>query len=156
MESKQVKLCLIASSGGHLEQLMMLAPLLEKYKGFVVTEKTSYHARTGKAKTYYVKQVNRREWNCLFTLLGNTLRSIRILIRERPNVVVTTGALSVIPLCLLAKLAGKKLIYIESFAKVSSPTLTGKCLYRFADLFFVQWEQMKAIYPKAVCLGGIY
>ena len=56
----------------------------------------------------------------------------------------------------LAKLFGKKLIYIESFAKISSPNLSGKLLYRFADQFYVQWETMLKIYPKAICLGGIY
>ena len=52
--------------------------------------------------------------------------------------VITTGVLAVIPLCLLAKLFGRKLIYIESFAKVTSPTETGKLMYKFADRFYVQ------------------
>lgn len=156
MGKKQVKLCLIASSGGHYEQVMMLTPLLEKYDGFVVTEKTSYHAKKAKAKTYYLKQVNRREWKCPFILVENAVHSLYILCKEKPDVVIATGALAVIPLCLLEKLAGKKLIFIESFAKVTSPTLTGKLLYRFADRFYVQWESMKKIYPKAICLGGIY
>ena len=43
----------------------------------------------------------------------------------------------------------KKLIYIESFAKVTSPTLTGKLLYKYADQFYVQWESMKEFYPKS-------
>lgn len=51
---------------------------------------------------------------------------------------------------------GKKLIYIESFAKVTSPTETGKLLYKFADRFYVQWESMLKFYPKAKYLGGIY
>ena len=70
--------------------------------------------------------------------------------------VITTGVLAMIPMCLLAKLFGKKLIYIESFAKVTSPTETGKLMYRFADQFYVQWESMREIYPNAICLGGIY
>ena len=51
---------------------------------------------------------------------------------------------------------GKKLIYIESFAKVTSPTETGKLLYKFADQFYVQWKPMLKFYPKAIYLGGIY
>ena len=51
---------------------------------------------------------------------------------------------------------GKKLIYIESFAKVTSPTETGKLLYKFADQFYVQWKPMLKCYPKAIYLGGIY
>ena len=67
-----------------------------------------------------------------------------------------TGVLAMIPLCMEAKLSGRKLIYIESFAKVTSATLTGKLLYHYADRFYVQWTQMKEIYPDAICLGGIY
>ena len=61
-----------------------------------------------------------------------------------------------VPLCILAKLFRKKLIYIESFAKVTSPTETGKLLYKFADQFYVQWETMKEFYPNAINVGGIY
>ena len=78
------------------------------------------------------------------------------MIREKPDIVISTGALAVIPLCLLAKLFRRKLIFIESFAKVSSPTKTGKLLYKYADRFYVQWPQMKEFYPDAICLGGIY
>lgn len=61
-----------------------------------------------------------------------------------------------IPICLLAKIFHKKLIYIESFAKVTTPTETGKLMYKYADQFYVQWPQMKDIYPNAIYLGGIY
>lgn len=61
-----------------------------------------------------------------------------------------------IPICLVSKIAGKRLIYIESFAKVTSATLTGKLLYKFADQFYVQWKSMLKVYPKAIYLGGIY
>ena len=61
-----------------------------------------------------------------------------------------------IPICILAKLFRKKLIYIESFAKVTTPTETGKFLYKYADRFYVQWDSMKKFYPNAICLGGIY
>ena len=61
-----------------------------------------------------------------------------------------------IPICLISKFMGKKLIYIESFAKVTSPTETGKLLYKFADQFYVQWKPMLKFYPKAIYLGGIY
>ena len=93
---------------------------------------------------------------CPLYLMGNAFRSLKILHREKPDVVVCTGVLAMIPLCMEARLSGRKLVYIESFAKVTSATLTGKLLYRWADRFYVQWAQMKEIYPEAVCLGGIY
>ena len=123
-----MKICFAASSGGHFEQLMMLKPLMEKYESFVVTEKTGYEVKTP-VKCYYLQQVNRRQWRCLFYLLKNTVDSLRLLHKEQPDVVVCTGVLAMIPLCMEAKLSGRKLIYIESFAKVTSATLTGQLLY---------------------------
>lgn len=150
-----MKICFAASSGGHFEQLMMLRPLMEKYESFVVTEKTGYAVKTP-VKCYYLHQVNRKQWGCFLYLLKNAWYSLRLLYRERPDVVVCTGVLAMIPLCVEAKLSGRKLVYIESFAKVTSATLSGKLLYHYADRFYVQWDQMKEIYPEAICLGGIY
>ena len=153
---KKVKICFAASSGGHLEQLMMLKPLLEKYDGFLVTERTAYHLDSGFPRTYFLKQVNRREPLFFVFMIANTFSSLKIFLKERPDAVICTGVLAMIPICLLAKLFRKKLIYIESFAKVTSPTLSGKLLYKFVDRFYVQWESMLDFYPKAIYLGGIY
>ena len=150
------KICFAASSGGHFEQLLMLRPLMERYDSFVVTERTDYAADAKGQRMYFVSQVNRREKSFPLKVIGVGFQSLRILAREKPDLVITTGVLAMIPLCLLAKLFGKKLIYIESFAKVSSPNLSGKLLYRFADQFYVQWESMLKVYPRAICLGGIY
>lgn len=153
---KRKKVCLAASSGGHFEQLMMLKPLLEEYDGFILTEKTIYSAVPKGIKTYQILQVNRKEGLFIPKMIINTLKSFGIYIKERPQVVICTGVLAMIPMCLLVKLFGGKLIYIESFAKSSSPTITGKFLYRFADRFYVQWPKMLEFYPNAIYLGGIY
>jgi len=154
--SKKIKICFAASSGGHYEQLMMLKPLMEKYDSFVITEKTDYSAKAKKEKTYYVHQVNRREKDFVWKMIQNSWKSIKIYKKEKPDIVICTGVLAMIPICLFSKMMGKRLIYIESFAKVTSPTKTGKLLYKFADRFYVQWEPMMKIYPKAIYLGGIY
>ena len=153
---RKVKICFAASSGGHFEQLMMLKPLMEKYDGFIITEKTSYKITVPNQRLYYVQQVNRKEKTFFFRMIVNTLKSLYLLVKEHPNIVITTGVLAMIPMCLLVKLTGGKLIYLESFAKVTSATETGKLLYKYADQFYVQWEPMKKIYPKAIYLGGIY
>jgi len=149
------KICFAASSGGHFKQLTMLKPLMEEYPSCIVTEDVK-GAQDLSGSVYYLKQVNRKELRCIWYLLVNTWRSLGILRKEKPDVIVTTGVLAVVPLCLLAKLMGKKLIYIESFAKVNTPTLTGRLLYPIADHFFVQWESMLAVYPKAIYKGGLY
>ena len=153
---KKKKICFAASSGGHFEQIIMLKPLMRKYNSFLVTEKTDYKAEVDGEKIYYFQQVNRQEWKLPLDMIGICFKSLFILIKERPDVVITTGVLAMVPLCLLTKIFRKKLVYIESFAKVCSANQTGKMMYMFADQFYVQWPQMKKIYPKAICLGGIY
>lgn len=134
---------------------MMLRPLMEKYEGFIVTERTGYAVETG-FPTYELEQVNRRERSFPLRMLRNAFASLRIFLRERPDAVVTTGVLAMVPLCLICKLFGRKLVYIESFAKVTTPTETGLFMYRFADRFYVQWESMLDVYPDAVYVGGVY
>lgn len=151
-----LKICFTASSGGHYDQLLMLEPLMKKYESFIVTEKTLYKTRVSNKKMYYLCQVNRKEKSFIRFMFANTLKSIYILWVENPDVVISTGVLATIPICLLAKIAGKKLVYIESFAKVTSPTKTGKLMYKIADQFYVQWKSMLTIFPGAIYLGGIY
>ena len=77
MENKREKICFAASSGGHYEQLMMLKPIMIKYDSFIVTEKTLYDVETKDEKTYFVKQVNRREKSFIPNMLANTLKAGR-------------------------------------------------------------------------------
>ena len=156
MKNKKLKICFAASSGGHLEELMMLRPLMGRYDSFIVTERTMYEASEEEIRFYYLQQVNRREKSYFLRLAANAFHSLRILFAEQPDVVITTGVLAVIPLCLLCRIWGTKLVFIESYANVHSPTRTGKFLYRFADRFYVQWPELLKFYPGAVYLGGIY
>ena len=151
-----MKIVFAASSGGHYEQLMMLDPLMKKYDSILVTEKTEYSTAKSDIKTYYMKQINRKEILFIPKLIANSFLALRIIIKERPKVMITTGVLAIIPLALLMKLFGGKLIYLESFAKVTSKTMSGKLLYKYADQFYVQWEEMLKLYPKAIYKGGIY
>jgi len=156
MKKKKKKLCFAASSGGHYEQLLMLKPLMKSYDSFILTEKTEYIGANLSTRIYYLLQVNREEKFFVAKMLINLMKSLIIFLKERPNVVICTGVLSMIPMCLTCKLFKGKLIYIESFAKVTTPTLTGKFLYKYADQFYVQWPQMLKVYPNAIYLGGIY
>ncbi len=151
-----MKIVFAASSGGHFEQLMMMKPLMEKYDSVILTEKTEYSVGQQDCKVYYLKQINRKEPLFLWKLLVNTILSLRVYMKERPDVVIMTGVLATIPFALIMKLFRKKLIYIESFAKVTSKTQSGSLLYHWADQFYVQWEEMLKLYPKAIYKGGIY
>lgn len=153
---KSIKICFAASTGGHFEQLMMLKPLMDKYDSFIITEKTQYKSNTKGIRTYYLNQVNRKELTCCPKMIANVFKTFRIYSKEQPDLIICTGVLAMLPMCLWMKLKKKKVIYIESFAKVTSPTLSGKLMYKYADQFYVQWPQMKEIYPNAIYLGGIY
>ena len=69
---------------------------------------------------------------------------------------VSTGSHNAGPMCLIAHLFGKKVIFIETFANSNSPTRCGKLVYKFADIFIVQWENMLKFYPKAIYGGWIF
>ena len=149
------KICFVASSGGHLEELLMLKPLI-KENDIIITEKTSIGELNCNNKLVYVSQINRKEKTFIFKFIKLFFQSIKILISENPKYIVSTGALVSVPIMLLGKMFGKKTIYIESFARITEASLTGKILYKFVDLFFVQWEEMLKVYPNAKYVGGLF
>lgn len=155
-KTRKVKICLASSSGGHFEQLMMLKPLIEKYDGYIVTEKIGYDVKAGEIPVKYVLPINRTDRMFIFKFLANVVKSLWIVISDRPDYIISTGALAAVPLMVWTKVFGGKVIYIESFAKINSPNLSGKIAYRFANQFYVQWESMKKFYPNAIYKGGIY
>lgn len=150
------KVLLTSSSGGHYEQLMILKKnLSEKYNVSVITEKTKYNSTCD--DVFYVKQLNRKQILFPFKFLCNHFRIKRILKKVKPDVVISTGALATISVCKIAHKMKKKVIFIESFAKVNSKTMTGNYVSKFADEVIVQWEEMTKLYPNSKFFdGGIY
>lgn len=157
MSNAGVKVCLVSSSGGHFEQLVRLLPLLDHYDGYVVTEETGYDLDLPEGvRAYRVSPMDRTDRGIARELVSAFVAAWRILRRERPDVVVSTGALPALPTLILGKLMGAKVVYLESFAKVSTPNKAGRLVYRFADRFYVQWEPMLRHYPNAIYKGGVY
>lgn len=151
-----MKICFVSSSGGHWEELMCLHELGEKYNSIYVTEKGGQAEATKQSKLYTIQQINRYEKKFYFHFIKLFFVALKILCYEKPDLIITTGALIAYPFCLIAKLMKKKVIYIESFARVKDRSLTGKLVYPFADLFLVQWEDLLELYPKAKYVGGIF
>lgn len=150
------KICFAASSGGHLVEIMNLKPIMSEYDSFIITEKTQYPLTDHQIRTYNVCQVNRHELLCIFKLCVIALRAFCCFCKEKPDIVISTGALATVPICLIGKLFRKKVIYIESYANVDSPSKTGRLVYRFADRFYVQWQALLEFYPNARFIGGIF
>lgn len=150
------KVLLAASSGGHLDEISNLDLLGEHHEVILLTEKTSCGVSSWYQHVYYVPQVNRKEWLCIPKLLLNAFRSLRLMCREKPDVVISIGALATIPVCLIAKLMRRRVLYIETFARIDSPSLTGKLLYKIADKTIIQWKELAQFYPDAIYGGSIY
>lgn len=153
-----MKICFAASSGGHLEEISRLREIEETHESILVTENTNFQELHFCPKVYYVPQINRKEPLFLFKLIKIFIQSAMILKKERPDCIISTGALAATPICMLGKWSKRKVIYIESFARVDSPSLTGTIVYKLklADLFLVQWKEMLEFYPDAVYCGGIF
>ena len=89
-------------------------------------------------------------------LVSNTIRAIKILRQERPDLIISSGAAPAIPFFYVGKLLGMKTIYIEVFDRIDAKTMSGKICYPVSDRFIVQWEEMKNLYPKAEYLGSLF
>ena len=147
-----MKVCLACSAGGHLTEMTQLKKVYGKHKHFFLTfkRKDSEYLAT-KECVYFVRDTGRNILNSLI----NFCQSLGIFLKERPDVIISTGAGVAVPTCFLAKLFGKKLIFIESFCKVEKPSATGKLLYPITDLFIVQWKALLRFYPRAKHGGTI-
>ena len=156
MHKSDVKICLVSSSGGHFEQLLRLLPLLDKYSGYVVTEDTGYELDLPNRLVYRVPSMDRTDKGIIRELVASLRAAWKILRAEKPDVIISTGALPALPTLMLGKILGSKVVYLESFAKVNAPNKAGRLVYHFADRFYVQWKPMLKFYPKAIYKGGIY
>ena len=150
----------ISSTGGHLNELMQLSPMFEKYDYHIITEKTKSNLKLkekypGKVG-YLVYGTKLHIFTYIFKLLYNCFKSLYYYIKFHPYYIITTGTHTAGPMCCIGKILGSKIIYIETFANIKTKTSTGKLIYHFADHFIVQWPSMKKLYPKAIDGGWIY
>ena len=157
------KVLFIASTGGHLSELLQLSPIFKNYDYSLITERTKsnvglknkypnrvYYLISGTYTNFFAKIIYP------FKLLLNCFKSLYFFLKIKPDVVITTGTHTAVPMCYIAHFFKKKVIFIETFANSIAPTKSGRMVYKIADLFIVQWESMLKFYPKAVYGGWIY
>lgn len=157
------KVLFISSTGGHLEELTQLKDMFKRYDYYIVTEKTKSNL---KMREKYPKRVSFLVYGSYttlfkkitypFKLLINSFLSLFIFIKVRPKYIVSTGAHTAGPMCCIGKIFGSKIIFIETFANSKTKSRAGRLVYKFADLFIVQWEEMLELYPNAVYGGWIF
>ena len=157
------KVIFIASTGGHLNELLQLKSCFKDYDYYLITEKTKsniplkekfnnrvYFLVSGTYTTMRAKSIYP------FKFLINCIKSLYFYFKIRPDVIVTTGTHNTVPMCYIAHFFKKKVIFIETFANSEYPTKSGRMVYPIADVFIVQWESMLKYYPKAIYGGWIF
>ena len=155
-----MRVLFISSTGGHLTEMMQLKKLFKKYDYYIVPEKTKstlyLKDQYKKRVSYLVYGTKDHFFTYIFKLFYNIMKSIYLYFKIHPDYIITTGTHTAGPICYLGKIFGSKIIYIETFANMSTKTITGKFIYPIADLFVVQWESMLALYPEAKYGGWIF
>ena len=151
---EDTKFCIVGSSGGHLTHMYMLKDIWSKHDRIWVTfDKEDARSILKGEKVYNCYYPTNRN---IKNLIKNTFLAFRVLRKEKPDIIISSGAAVAVPFFYLGKIFGAKTIYIEVFDRIDKPTLTGKMVYPVTDKFIVQWEEMKKVYKKAENLGSIF
>ena len=154
------KVIFISSTGGHLNEMLQLEPLFEKYDYHIITEKDEANEKLkekyGDKLDFLPYGTRTKIFSYIFKYLFLCFKTVYLYFKIRPKVIITTGTHTAGPMCILGKIFRSKIIYIETFANHHKKTATGRLIYPIADLFIVQWEEMLEVYPKAVYGGSIY
>ncbi|MEM5830888.1 MAG: PssD/Cps14F family polysaccharide biosynthesis glycosyltransferase [Candidatus Aenigmatarchaeota archaeon] len=147
-----MKICIACSAGGHLVEASRFLPIIKKYEYFFVTFRKKQSEDLLKSeKKYFIINPKRN----LFKLFINFLQSLRIWMKEKPKIIISTGAGAALPMCLVGKFFGSKIIFVETLAAVFKPSLSGRLIYPISDLFIVQWKQNLKFYKKAIYGGNL-
>lgn len=152
---EETKICIPTSSGGHLTHMMLLKPFWENHDRFFVTfNKVDAQSQLKDEKKYWCHYpTNGNYWN----LFRNFFLAWKILRKERPDIIISSGAaISIVFFWLGKKIFKCKCIYVEVYDRIDKETKSGRFCYKYADEFFVQWEEMLKVYPKAKYIGKIF
>lgn len=149
----KLKICLAASSGGHLTELEKLSDSWKQYETFFVTTVPVVRNNLQTSgNIYIVGECNRQH---PIKVLKVFLRCLRITLKEKPNVVISTGAAAGCIICFLAKLSGADIIWIDSITNVEKISLSGRMVRYIADLFLVQWPELTQKYDNVEFIGAV-
>jgi beta-1,4-N-acetylglucosaminyltransferase len=147
------RVLLVASSGGHLLELLELANQYQSHRRQWVTfdKPDARGLLIGESVTFAYGPTNRHLGN----LFRNLVLAFRVIVRVRPDAVITTGAGVGVPFLYVARVFGKRAIYVESLARVDRLSLSGRLVYPVATDFFVQWPELSERYRKGRYAGAI-
>jgi len=144
-----MKVALVCSQGGHLTEMLLLMKAFDKHDVFFVTYKNPSTTQL-KYKKYLTENIGTNVWK----MIKAFIHIFKILSKEKPDMVISTGAEIAIPSIILAKFMRIKTVYIESWCRVKTKSGAGRILYYFSDLFLVQWPELIKTYGKKAIYKG--
>lgn len=142
-------ICVVSSGGGHLAEALALRPAYADRPHFFVVNQPVDLPIEMLQRTVFICH-SERDW----FFIVNIWEAWGILRRERPAVILSTGAGPAVPFALVGKVLGIPSVFVECSTQIARPSLTGRIMYRLADRFFYQWEALGIHYPKAT-YGGV-
>lgn len=155
-KERRLRLCLAASGGGHVRQLLDLQPVWSKHDYFFITEDTALgQTLQNDHRTYFVPHYAWGQvkfgtpFKMISRAIGSFFRTAGIMLRERPDVVISSGAGAVFFAVLWGRLFGARIVVMESFARFEKPSLFGRIAAPFAHDMVIQSAKLAHIYPKA-------
>ena len=144
-------MCIACSTGGHFLEATLATRTLPYDRYFVTFYAPHLEHLLDSSSSYFVMN----PYQNVFRFLINFFQSLRIYLKEKPNVIITTGASVAIATCLIGKIFGAKIIFVETAAAIRGASITGNFLYPFSDLFFVQWRDQLRHYKNATYVGDL-
>lgn len=148
-----MKLGIICSSGGHLLLIHLLKDFWSKHDRFWVTfDKEDARSLLREEKIYPAYFPTNRN---ILNLIRNFFLALRVLFKEKPDVIISSGAGVAIPFFYIGKLMRKKLIFIEAYERIENPSLTARVVYPITNMFILHWEEQKKNFPRGEVLGQL-
>lgn len=139
-KQRKLRICVVASAGGHISQLTKLADSWYGYDTFCITTTEVVREKLRKyGKVYVIGECNRQHPLRVVKVL---IQVARIVLREKLDVVISTGAAVGCIACFLAKLTGAKIVWVDSITNVKRISLSGRLVRYIADIFLVQWPDL--------------
>jgi len=143
-----MKICLTCSHGGHLTEILQLMDAFEGNDVFFITYEGVRSSEL--AKKYTMKNLGMNPLRFLLSVP----KVFGILLREKPDLIVSTGSEIAIPVFYAAKVLRIKTMFIESLCRVEEPSMTGKIVYLVSDVFLVQWKELLSKFGKKAQYWG--
>lgn len=152
----------ILGSGGHTAQMIKLSKELKNNINYIYIIQKGDNLSKSKiiypGKKVFVnrpREINDNKFNYLFKTTKLFFIALKIIKKNKIDAIISAGPGISIPFCYAGKLLNKKIIFIESWSRVTNKSISGKLIYPISDLFFVQWKENLTNYPKAKYCGRL-